>query len=46
MQKKLTCYRCKKKFDGDPAQGNLCEGCRERIAIVDEERREKEEKEK
>lgn len=33
MQKKLTCYRCKKKFDGDRSQGNLCEGCRERIAI-------------
>ncbi len=30
MQKKLTCYRCKKKFDGDPAQGNLCEECRKR----------------
>jgi len=27
MQKKLTCYRCKKKFDGDPARGNLCEEC-------------------
>ena len=26
--KKLTCYRCKRRFDGDSTRGNLCEQCR------------------
>lgn len=26
--KRLTCYKCKRKFLGDPAQGNLCSECR------------------
>lgn len=46
MTKKLTCYRCKKKFDGDPARGNLCEKCRnpDKSAITPLEREERGEK--